>query len=48
MQTPSASSNVPASTQPVSNKGLNIPKQDVPNTSSEPSNILPLITKLSP
>jgi hypothetical protein len=48
MQTLLASSNILASTRPVSNKGLNMPKQDVPDTSSEPSNTLPLIAKLSP
>jgi len=48
MQTLLASSSVPAGTQSVSDKGLNMPGQDVPNTSLEPSNTLPLITELSP
>ena len=43
-----ASTNVLASTQSIANKGLNIPGQDIPNTLLEPSNMLPLITKLSP
>ena len=37
-----------AGTQSAANKGLNIPKQDIPNISLKTSNILPLITKLSP
>jgi len=48
VQAPSVSTNVLAGTQSVADKGLNIPGQDVPNTFSEPSNILSLITKLSP
>jgi hypothetical protein len=48
MQTPSASSNVPAGTRSVSDKGPNMPRQDVPDTSSEPGNTSPLIAKLSP
>ena len=47
MQTLLASTNILASTQSVANKGLNIPRQDVPNISLEPSNTL-LIAKLSP
>ena len=48
IQTLLISSNVLASTQSVSNKGPNIPRQDIPDTSLKPSNISPLITKLSP
>ena len=48
MQTLLASSSVPAGTRSVSNKGPNMPRQDVPNTSLEPGNMLPLIAKLSP
>jgi len=36
-----------AGTQTIANKGLNILKQDVPNTSSELSDISPLIAELS-
>ena len=36
-----------AGTQNITNKGLNMPGQDIPDTSSEPNNIPPLITKLS-
>ena len=43
-----ASSSFLASTQFATNKGLNIPKQDIPNISLETGNILPLIAKLSP
>ena len=43
-----ASSSFPAGTQSAADKGLNIPKQDVPNTSLETGNILLLIVKLSP
>ena len=34
-------------TQIIANKGLNIPEQDIPNTSLEPNNISPLIAELS-
>ena len=46
MQTLSALYNNLAGTQTVTDEGLNIPRQDVPNTSSEPSKTLFLITKL--
>ena len=36
-----------ASTQTVANKGLNMPEQDVPDTSLEFSDIPPLIAELS-
>ena len=48
MQALSASYSAPAGTQNVANKGLKIPKQDIPDTSLEPSNTLLLIAKLSP
>ena len=35
-------------TQTIANKGLNIPRQDIPNISLERNKIPPLITKLSP
>ena len=47
MQTLLVSTNVLAGTQSVAIKGPNIPKQDIPNISAEPSNTPPLITKLS-
>ena len=47
MQTPLIFSNVLASTQSVFNEGLNMPKQDIFNTSLKPSDILALIAKLS-
>ena len=48
MQTLLIFSNILASTQSIFNKGLNMPKQDIPNISLEFSNILFLITDLSP
>ena len=48
MQTLLISSNVLAGTRSVSNKGPNMPGQDVPDMSSEPGDTLPLIAKLSP
>ena len=48
MQTPLASTDIPASTRFVADKGPNIPRQDVPNTTLEPGDTPPLITKLSP
>ena len=48
VQTLLASSSFPASTQSAADKGLNIPKQNIPNTNLEISNILPSIAKLSP
>ena len=46
MQTPLALYNNPASTWTVTNKGLNMPGQDVPDISLEPGEMPPLITKL--
>jgi hypothetical protein len=43
-----ASSGFLAGTQSAANKGLNIPKQDVPDMSLETGDMSPLITKLSP
>ena len=48
VQTLSDPSNLPAGTRSVADKGPKIPGQDVPDISSEPSNTLPLIAKLSP
>jgi len=48
VQTLLASTDVLAGTRFVADKGLNIPRQDVPNITLEPSNTPPLITKLSP
>ena len=39
--------NALAGTQTIANEGPNIPKQDIPDTNLEPSNISPLIAKLS-
>ncbi len=47
VQTPLTLYSTPAGTQTVANKGLNIPKQDIPNISLEPNNTLLLIAKLS-
>ena len=47
VQTPSALYSTLAGTQTITNKGLNMPEQDIPNTSLEPNNTPPLIAKLS-
>ena len=47
MQTPLTLYDNPASTWTITDKGPNMPGQDVPNISSEPGEILFLIAKLS-
>ena len=46
MQTPLAPYNDLAGTQTITDKGLNIPRQDVFNTSLEPNETPPLIADL--
>ena len=47
VQTPSALYNNLAGIWTITNKGLNMARQDIPNISSEPNKTPPLITKLS-